>query len=149
MKEKMKIWAESEFVKQKALAYHGIEQIAATDPIYVLKLIEKNLDEPNLELQKKISNVLSHVVKARPAEAYSFFREWLTKPSESRNKTIFLSMKRLVSIASQAKTNKTDDFYILTMQVIKDWKVDPVKSVAIIGDKLVNFAKNPAFNETD
>jgi len=149
MKTKMLAWAESDFVKQKTIAYHGIENIANSDPIYVLKLIEKNLNEPNLDLQKKISNILSHVVKARPAEAYSFFREWLTNPSECRNKTIFLAMKKLVSIASLPKTSKTDDFYILTMQTVQDWKVDPVKSVSIMGEKLASFAKNPIFNEQE
>lgn len=149
MKEKMKIWAESDFIKQKTIAYHGIETIANSDPIYVLKLVEKNLDEQNIDLQKKISNILSHVVKARAAEAYAYFREWLTKPSESRNKTLFLAMKKLVSIACSPKSNKTDDFYILTMQAIQDWKVDPVKSVSSTGEKLVSFAKNPIFTDSE
>ncbi|MCL2063293.1 MAG: hypothetical protein FWG98_02840 [Candidatus Cloacimonetes bacterium] len=151
MKKEMMRWAKSEFNKQRTLAYHGIEAIAGSDPTYITTIIELNLDSDNLELQKKITNVLTHAVKGSPAECYSFIREWLTNPSETRIKTLYITMKKLVSIAIHNHTNnkspKNDEFYLLTMQSIKDWKADPDKSISSMGEKLVSYVKNPGQRE--
>jgi 3-methyladenine DNA glycosylase AlkC len=152
MKEEMLTWADSPYERQKTLAYHGIEAIASSDPIYIIKLIEKNLDDPSIEVQKKISNILTHVIKAKPAETYSFLREWLTQPSDQRTKTIYIAMKKLISIAYMGAVNKNpknDEFVLLTMQTINDWKADPDRAVASVGEKLVSFSKNPSFTEQE
>ena len=150
MKKEMKKWANSEFNKQRTLAYHGIEAISNTDPTYITSIIEINLDIDYLDLQKKITNVLTHAVKGSPSECYSFIREWLTNPSEIRIKTLFITMKKLISIANHNHTNnkssKNDEFYLLTMQVIKDWKADPDTSVSSFGEKLASYLKNPHQN---
>jgi len=147
MKAEMMKWVRSEFDKQRALAYHGMELIAGNDPFYIAECVELNLDNENVDVQKKIANVLTHVVRAKPAESLPYLREWLTKASEQRTKTIYLSMKKLLSIAIQnaanGKINRTDDFYLLTMHAINDWKTDPLENIAELGTKLVNFTKKP------
>jgi len=147
MKIEMMKWVTSEFDKQRALAYHGMELIAGNDPFYIAACVEINLDNENVDVQKKIANVLTHVVRAKPAESLPYLREWLTKPTEQRTKTIYLSMKKLLSIAIQNATNgkisRSDDFYLLTMHAINDWKVDPLENIVEIGTKLVNFTKKP------
>ena len=153
MKKEMSNWANSESDKQRTIAYHAIEIVANDDPIFITKMIEKNIDTDNLEVQKKITNVLTHTARVNPAVCYPFIREWLTKPSENRNRTLNIAMRKLISMALQIVANnksaKNDEFYILTMQSIKDWKSDPIKSVASMGDKLVNFAKNPQPGDSD
>ena len=148
MKARMPQWAVSPHDKQRAFAYHGIENVAAADPFFVMQMIEKNLDDELIDIQKKISNVLTHTARIRPGECYSFVREWLTNPAEIRQKTIFLAMKKLITLAflNSAK-NKSDDFYLLTIQSINDWKTDPNKTVSALGEKLVLFSKNPNFVE--
>jgi len=152
MKAEMVKWAESPYEKQRTLAYHGIENIASVDPGYIVSVIEKNLDDESIDVQKKITNVLTHTVRVSPAECYCFIREWLLKPSDARLKTLYITMKKLVSIAmhnSSNKAAKNDEFYLLTMQVIKDWKADPDTSISSVGEKLVSFAKNPQLNDSE
>jgi len=150
MKEKMLQWADSIHEKQRTFAYHGIENVASSDPFFITKMIEKNLDDPLIEIQKKISNVLTHTARIRPAECYSFVREWLTKPTEVRQRTIFIAMKKLITLAYLNNVkNKSDDFYLLTIQSINDWKTDPDRSVSNMGERLVTFSKNPNFNDQD
>jgi len=154
MKVEMMKWVSSEFDKQRALAYHGMELLSATDPFYITACVELNIDNENMDVQKKITNVLTHVVRAKPAESLPYFREWLTTPTEQRSKTIYLAMKKLLSIAIQnatsGKISRTDDFYLLTMHTINDWKTDPLENIAEIGTKLVNFTKKPnLLDETD
>jgi len=154
MKVEMMKWATAVSDKQRTLAYHGMELLATTDPFYVTSCVEINLDDESIDVQKKISNVLNHVIKDKPAECLPFMREWLTKPTEQRTKTIYHVMKKLISkaytSAANGKISKTDDFYLLTMHTINDWKNDPLEHIAEIGTKLVNFAKKPIMNdETD
>ena len=152
MKNEMHKWADSNSEKQKALAYHGIEAITKVDPLYVISLIEKNLDFPHPEVQKKIINALVGVIKAKPAECYSFIREWLTNPTESRTSSIQIAMRKLISISIQNnsnKSNKVDELYLLTMQVINDWKSDPEKSISELGTKLVAFSKKPQLSDSE
>jgi 3-methyladenine DNA glycosylase AlkC len=148
MKTEMLVWATSEHERQRALAYHGCEEAAADDPNFVTRLIEVNLDDESLEVQKKLSNVLTAALRSKPAETYPYVREWLTNPSEHRMKSLVLAMKKIITIAQQSlangKINKNDDFYVLTMHAINDWKIDPDEKVASIGHKLVSFAKKPS-----
>lgn len=153
MKKEMSKWSDSQFEKQRALSYHGMEAIAADDPYFVLNTIEKNIDDNSIEVQKKITHVLSHVVRVRPAECYPFLRELLINFSDIRAKTIFMAMKKLIALAyqnlSNGKSSKSDEFYLLTIQTINDWKFDPVKSVSSVGDKLVSYSKNPNIVDQD
>ena len=153
MKKEMIFWAESPFEKQRMLAYHGIEAIANADPVFITTMIEKNLDDECVEVQKKITNVLTHAVRVSPAECYSFIREWLSKPSEARKRTLYIAMRKLVSMAlnsqGNGKSSKNDEFYLLTMQSIKDWKADPDEAISSIGEKLVSFSKNPQYSDSD
>ena len=152
MKTEMLRWAESQFDKQKAFAYHGVEAITKVDPLYVLSLVEKNLDFPNGDVQKKIINALVGVLRAKPADCYSFVREWLTSPSESRTSSIQIAMRRLISISIQNhnnKPNKVDELYLLTMQVVNDWKSDPDPTVSELGTKLAAFAKKPILSDNE
>ena len=153
MKPEILKWSDSPFEKQKALAYHGIEAVAADDPQYIIRIIEKNLDDPSLEVQKKIAHALVQSVKAKPIVCYPFIREWLINASETRRNTIFSAMKKIVNLAAHYndshKSNKKDEFYLLTMQAVNDWKSDPEKSVAELGKKLKEFSKNPKITDDD
>ena len=147
MKKEMSNWAASTFEKQRALAYHGMETLAAHDPLFVLNTVEKNIDDGDVDLQKKMSVVLTSVIKTKPAECYPFIREWITKPSENRINTLCIVMKKLVGMAvthhGHGKANKNDEFRLLTMQTIADWKSDHDTNVADMGKTLVAFSKNP------
>ena len=153
MKKEMAIWAVSEFEKQRALAYHGLDELSNDEPHYVASMLEKNLDDEGGDVQKKLSNVLTQFIRIKPAEGYPYVREWLTNGSETRSKTLYLAIKKLVSIAvqgaSSGKLSKNDDFYVLTMHTISDWKNDPNEFVASIGAKLVSFAKKPSNDDSD
>jgi 3-methyladenine DNA glycosylase AlkC len=145
MKDEMSRWALSEFEKQRALAYHGLEVLSNDDPYYVLRLLEINLNDESIEVQKKISNVITSLIRAKPAECYPYIREWLTDPREQRQKTLFLAVKKLASIALHAhasgKITKSDEFFMLTLHAINDWKTDPDENVATAGVKLAQGVK--------
>ncbi len=145
MKKEMTKWSKSQFEKQRAFSYHGMETIAESDPFFIYDLLSKNIDDVGIEVQKKISNLLFCVALKRPAESYPFIRQLLLKPNERRIKTITTTMKRLLNQALSSKNEKNtkNDFYLLTLQTVKDWKDDPSKEISVLGKKLYEWSKNP------
>ena len=153
MKDVMLKWADSEFEKKRAFAYHGLEAIAGTDIQYVTNIVEKNLDSDNEDMQKRIVLVLMNAIKSSPGELYSYIRHWLSNSSENRKKTLFTTMKKMITQACYSNVNfkspRTEEFYNLTMQAIRDWKEDSDYSIASMGDKLVYFSKSPHLYESE
>ena len=151
MKVEMLKWAESEHVKKRSFAYHGLESIAAFDVQYILNIVEKNIDTDDEEMSKRIVNVLSHTAKASPAECYSYIHEWLTHHTDNRASTLFVAMKKMITIAcynyTNFKTPKTEEFYLLTLQAIQDWKNDSNPKISNMGERLVYFSKSPHLYE--
>ncbi len=136
-KDCMLRWLESPDQKQRALAFHGMENVAGEDPMYILDCVAKTIDDDSLDVQKKITHILTQLARIRPAECYPFMREWLTQSNETRQKTIWVSMKKLVNIINQRNSrDKIDEFVILTQQTINDWKNDENEFVAGMGTKL-------------
>jgi len=143
-KDHMLRWLDSPDLRQRALAFHGMEYIANEDPMYILECLNKTIDDPSVEVQKKITHVITQVARIRPAECYPFIREWLSQANDLRLKTIWVSMKKLVNIINQ-KNNKdmNDEFVVLTKQTIQDWKNDDNEHVAGIGSKLSQLIESP------
>ncbi|MCK4313048.1 MAG: DNA alkylation repair protein [Candidatus Cloacimonetes bacterium] len=137
MKEKMKKWIETGNEKKRALSFHGMENISQSDPNFIMEFISKAIDDETLEVQKKITHILTQVARANPAIVFPYIREWLIDADEKRIKTIWVSMKKLANIVVQRnQKNKSYDFVLLTGQTINDWKNDENEIVATMGKKL-------------
>ncbi len=143
MKERMLVWLESESEKQRALSFHGMENIAHRDPLYIMDFINKAIDDESMEVQKKITHILTQVARSRPADCYPFIHEWLTNANERRLKTLWVSMKKLANIVIQkSKRDKTQEFIMLTQRTIQDWKSDSNKNVSSMGQRLYHIIRN-------
>lgn len=143
MKREMLRWAESDDERVRALSFHGMENLAPRDPVYVMEFINRTIDDPSEEVQKKITHILTQVARLRPAEAYPYIREWLSKGDDKRMKTLWVSMKKLANIVIQkSKREKTQEFIMLTHRTIADWRHDSNRSVATMGSKLMGILKN-------
>lgn len=142
MKEHMEKWIESDDKSKRAISFHGMENIANKDPQYIMNFLAKAIDDNALEVQKKITHILTQVARSKPIIAFPVIREWLTDADDRRVKTIWVSMKKLANIISQSnKRNQKNDFVILTEQTIKDWAKDENKKVAKMGKKLLYIIK--------
>jgi 3-methyladenine DNA glycosylase AlkC len=143
MKREMMHWAESDNERKRALSFHGMENLAPRDPVYVMEFINRTIDDPSEEVQKKITHILTQVARSRPAEAYPYVREWLSTGDEQRMKTLWVSMKKLANIVVQkSKREKSQEFIMLTHRTIADWRHDDNRNVATMGSKLTGILKN-------
>ncbi len=137
MKEKMLLWVESDSEKKRALSFHGMENIASQDTNYILDFISKTIDDESIEVQKKITHILTQVVRVNPIVVFPYVREWLLKADDKSIKTIWVSMKKLANIVVQRnRRNRSQELVRLTQQTIDDWKHDENEKVAEMGGKL-------------
>jgi 3-methyladenine DNA glycosylase AlkC len=140
MKKSMKQWILSEKEAQRALAFHGMENIAYSDPDYIMDFVSLAIDDDSMEVQKKITHVLSQVARAKPIIVYPYIREWLSGSNDKRKKTIWVSMKKLANLVGQnGKRDKSYEFILLTEQTIKDWALDDNDHVSNMGKKLLSI----------
>jgi 3-methyladenine DNA glycosylase AlkC len=143
MKERMKTWIKSDNELKRALSFHGMENIADQDPEYIMEFIAHTLGDQSMEVQKKITHILTQVAKSKPFIVYPYLRSWLIDADDSHQKTIWVSMKKLANIIAQkSKRDKTPDFVLLTQQTIKDWSNDPNEKVKKMGRKLYAIIRN-------
>jgi len=137
MKEKMPIWIESEDYKKRSLSFHGMENIAQSDPNFIMNFIGRAIDDERVEVQKKITHILTQVSRSNPIIAFPYIREWLSEANDQRIKTIWVSMKKLANIVLQKnRKDRVDEFVMLTSQTIKDWKNDENEKVHEMGERL-------------
>ena len=137
MKEKMRFWLESDNPHKKALSFHGMENIAYSDPNFIMDFISKAIDDEAMEVQKKITHILTQVARVNPVIVYPYIHEWLSNASERRIKTIWVSMKKLANIVIQRnRGDKSEEFILLTQQTINDWKSDESEKVSQMGERL-------------
>ncbi len=142
MKEKMLVWIEDEDEKKRALAFHGMDNIARLDTNYIMEFISKAIDDKSVEVQKKITHILTQVVRVNPILVFPYVHEWLLDANDQRIKTIWVSMKKLSNIVVQrSKRDQSHELVMLTEQTIEDWKRDPNNKVAEMGNKLHNIIK--------
>ena len=142
MKVGMEEWVKSDDSKKKILAFQGIEKVGIKDPNFVMEFLDDTIDEEDIEVQKKITHILTQIARERPAEVYPYIREWLSQATEFRVKTLWVSMKKLANIIAQRyRKNVSSDFVSLTEQTILDWKNDPNEVVAKFGGKLNKIIK--------
>ncbi|MCD4827889.1 MAG: DNA alkylation repair protein [Candidatus Cloacimonetes bacterium] len=143
MKKKMLLWLDSNDEKRRALSFHGMENIASRDPLYIMNFLDKAIDDKSVEVQKKITHILTQVARSRPADCYPYIYEWLLDADDTRMKTIWVSMKKLANIVVQkSKRDKSQEFIMLTHRTIQDWKNDENKNVSQMGQKLAGILKN-------
>lgn len=137
MKQKMTDWVDSEHYQKRALSFHGLEHIANSDPTFIMDFVGKAIDDDTMEVQKKITHVLSQVAKISPIMVFPYIREWLAEADETRIKTIWVSMKKLANIVVQKNRHgHREDFVILTEQTIQDWCKDENEKVSEMGERL-------------
>ena len=137
MKKNMLEWVQSDNIKRRALSFHGMEFVSRTDPIYIMDFIEKAIDDNTMEVQKKITHVLTQIARDNPIIVYPYIRKWLIEASDRRIKTIWVSMKKLANIVNQrARRDHSEQFVLLTEQTIEDWANDDNKKVSTMGEKL-------------
>ncbi len=143
MKERMKSWIKSDNELKRALSFHGMEHIANIDPEYIMEFVENTLGDQSMEVQKKITHILTQVAKTKPFIVYPYIRSWIINSDDSHQKTIWASMKKLANIITQkSKRDKSPDFVLLTKQTIKDWSRDPNEKVKNIGRRLYGIIRN-------
>ena len=130
MKENIVNWINSENSQKRALSFHGMENIAKSDPGFIMEFISKAIDDDKIEVQKKITHILTQVV-------FPYIREWLSVGSEKRIKTIWVSMKKLANIVVQrSRRDKSEEFVLLTQQTIHDWANDENENISNMGERL-------------
>lgn len=137
MREHMPLWAESDNEKKRAISMHGMENIAAKHPQFVLMFISRLLDDESEEVQKKISHILTQVGRVRPIQTYTNVRRWLVDADDVRFNTIWQTLKKLVNIFTQkSRKDNGNDFIGITQRTIGDWKKDGNPKVQSMGNKL-------------
>jgi len=137
MRDNMPIWADSDDEKKRAMSMHGMENIAAKNPQYVLTFLSKLLDDESEEVQKKISHILTQVGRVRPIQTYTNVRRWLLDADETRFNTIWQTLKRLANIFTQrSRRDDGQDFLSITQKTINEWRKDPNPNVRNMGTKL-------------
>ncbi len=137
MKEYMQTWIESDYYQKRALAFHGMDHIAVSDTKCIMKLVGIAIDDDTMEVQKKITHILSQVAKINPVIVFPYIREWLSDADETRIKTIWVSMKKLANIVVQKnRRGHREEFVILTEQTIQDWRNDDNEKVSEMGERL-------------
>jgi len=137
MKPIMLEWQKSENEKKRSLSMHGMENIVSRDPDYVMNFLANVLDDSNVDVQKKITHVLTQIGRLRPAKCYSHIRKWLLVADEKRIKTIWVTMKKLANILVQrSKREKSNEFIAVTQRTVKEWKHDSNPNVSHMGNKL-------------
>jgi 3-methyladenine DNA glycosylase AlkC len=137
MREHMPLWAESDNEKKRAISMHGMENIAAKNPQYVLMFISKLLDDESEEVQKKISHILTQVGRVRPIQTYTNVKRWLVDADENRFHTIWQTLKKLANIFTQkSKRERGNDFISITQRTVAEWKKDKNPNVQNMGNKL-------------
>lgn len=138
MKERMSSWVDSDNSKKRALSFHGMENIAHSDPGFIMHFVGKAIDDDTMEVQKKITHILTQVARANPIIVFPYIREWLSEATEKRVKTIWVSMKKLANIVVQRnRRERSQEFVMLTQQTINDWARDENEYVAKMGEKLL------------
>ncbi|HOH46691.1 MAG TPA: DNA alkylation repair protein [Candidatus Cloacimonadota bacterium] len=137
MREQMSWWADSPDENKRAMAMHGMENIASRNPQYILTFVSRLLDDESEEVQKKISHILTQVARQRPLQCYTNIRRWLTEADEKRVRTIWQTMKKLVNIYGQrSNRDKSQDFINFTQRTITEWKQDSNPKVQQMGHRL-------------
>ncbi len=137
MKENMLKWIKSDNTKRRALSFHGMEYISKTDPVYIMDFIGEAIDDDTMEVQKKITHILSQIARDNPIVVYPYIHQWLKDANDRRLKTIWVSMKKLANIVNQrARRDDEEQFVRLTEQTIDDWAHDENEKVATMGEKL-------------
>ncbi len=142
MKDRMSIWIKSENSHKRALSFHGMENIANSDPNFIMDFIGKVIDDETMEVQKKITHILTQVARVNPIVVFPYIREWLSDANEQRIKTIWVSMKKLANIVVQKnRRDSKEEFVILTEQTIKDWTNDENENMSQMGERLWRIVK--------
>ena len=137
MKEKMQSWVESENPQKRSLSFHGMENISRSDPNFIMDFISKVIDDDTIEVQKKITHILTQVARVNPVIVFPYIREWLSDANEKRIKTIWVSMKKLANIVIQRnRRERSEEFILLTQQTISDWKNDENDNISQMGERL-------------
>ncbi|MFA7543567.1 MAG: DNA alkylation repair protein [Candidatus Cloacimonadaceae bacterium] len=137
MRDEMPLWAESDNENKRAMSMHGMENIAAKNPQYVLAFLSRLLDDESEEVQKKISHILTQVGRVRPTQTYTSVRRWLINADDVRFNTIWQTLKKLANIHTQkSKKDKGNDFMSITKRTVQEWKQDPNPQVQNMGNKL-------------
>jgi len=140
MKEYMPQWAQSPNEKKRAISMHGMENIAAKHPQYILTFVSNLLDDESEEVQKKISHILTQVGRQRPLQCYNNVRRWLIDADDRRIRTIWQTMKKLANIFTQkSKRDKSADFINITQRTVQEWRNDPNPNVSNMGAKLAGI----------
>lgn len=142
MKKYMPKWQQSDDEVKRALSLHGMENIAVSDPRFIMEFITHLIDDESIDVQKKITHILTQVGRVKPAACYPIIREWLLDGDEKRSKTLWVAMKKLANIITQQSSRgKSEEFVKVTIRTIKDWKNDNNQNVSMMGNKLGQILK--------
>jgi 3-methyladenine DNA glycosylase AlkC len=137
MKTTMMRWIKSDNERKRALAFHGMEAVSYDDPGYIMDFVSYAIDDDSVDVQKKITHILTQVARVNPIIVFPYIREWLIEGKDSRTKTIWVSMKKLTNIVVQKyRRDRSNDFAMLTQQTVQDWMNDENEYVSNMGERL-------------
>jgi 3-methyladenine DNA glycosylase AlkC len=107
-----------------------------------MSFIGNMIDDESLEVQKKITHILTQVGRSKPNKCYPVVKEWLHDADDKRIKTIWVSMKKLANIITQqSNRDKSAEFVKVTTRTVKEWKKDSNQNVSVMGGKLAQILK--------
>lgn len=137
MKKTMMRWIKSDNERKRALAFHGMEAVSYDDPGYIMDFVSYAIDDDSVDVQKKITHILTQVARVNPIIVFPYIREWLIEGQDRRTKTIWVSMKKLTNIVVQKhRRDRNNDFVVLTQQTVQDWMNDDNEYVSNMGERL-------------
>ena len=88
MKNYMPQWQKDNDEVKRSLSLHGMENIASSDPKFIMSFIGNMIDDESLEVQKKITHILTQVGRSKPNKCYPIVKKWLEDAEDKRIKTI-------------------------------------------------------------
>ncbi len=142
MKKYMPEWQKDKDEFKRSLSLHGMENIANNEPKFIMKFIGDMIDDESIEVQKKITHILTQVGRQKPSKCYPVIKQWLYKADDRRIKTIWVTMKKLANIITQkSNRDKSSDFVKATERTVKEWKKDSNNNVSSMGNKLAYILK--------
>ncbi len=142
MKEKMKKWVDSDDPQKQYLSIYGLENITKTDAETVIYFVGKLIHKEDVELHKKITQILTQALRENPIVVYPHLHHWIALGEEKVITTIWIVMKKIANTIFNKRTNiSNNELAILTQQTITDWSNDENEYVAEMGSRLYGIMK--------
>lgn len=142
MKEKMKKWVDSDDPQKQFLSIHGLENITKSDPETIIYFVSRLIRSDNLDVHKKLNQILGQALWENPIEMYPYIRQWIALGEEKIITTIWIVMKKIANtVFNRNQRHSQRELTMLTQQTIEDWSNDDNEYVAEMGSRLYGIMR--------